>query len=146
MKVNAHVKSVNLQYNQSLVGWADGTNDSPTKRFMFQVFFFSWNLAKFFAKSLSIIFFSIKFQKWKERVLSALKVCKKLWKKNMYLKHQTLGRQVVCPIGRQYCSKVTMITMRNTFEIRGWRPRICKNFEIARIIYSNWKVRTIFET
>ena len=27
--------------------------------------------------------------------------------------------------------------MRKTFEIRGWRPRICKNFEIIRTIYSN---------
>ena len=26
---------------------------------------------------------------------------------------------------------------RKTFEIGGWRPRICKNFEITRTIYSN---------
>jgi hypothetical protein len=26
---------------------------------------------------------------------------------------------------------------RKTFEIRGWRPRICKIFEIIRTIYSN---------
>ena len=26
---------------------------------------------------------------------------------------------------------------RKTFEIRGWRPRICKNFEITRKMYSN---------
>ena len=32
-------KSDNLQYN-TLVCWADGTNDSSTKRLMFQVFFF----------------------------------------------------------------------------------------------------------
>ena len=28
-------------------------------------------------------------------------------------------------------------TVRKTFEIRGWRPRICKIFEITRAIYSN---------
>ena len=28
-------------------------------------------------------------------------------------------------------------TVRKTFEIRGWRPRICKIFEITRMIYSN---------
>ena len=33
-------KSDNLQYN-TLVRWADGTNDSSTKRLTFQVFFFS---------------------------------------------------------------------------------------------------------
>jgi hypothetical protein len=27
--------------------------------------------------------------------------------------------------------------LRKTFEIRGWRPRICKNFEITWTIYSN---------
>ena len=27
--------------------------------------------------------------------------------------------------------------LRKTFEIRGWRPRICKNFEITRTICSN---------
>ena len=26
---------------------------------------------------------------------------------------------------------------RKTFQIQGWRPRICKKFEIARTIYSN---------
>ena len=53
-----HIKSVNLPYN-TLVRWADGTNDLPTKRLMFQVFFFKQNLAKFFAKTL-LIFFSYK--------------------------------------------------------------------------------------
>ena len=33
-----HLKSVNLQYN-TLVRWADGTNDSSTKHLMFQVSF-----------------------------------------------------------------------------------------------------------
>ena len=28
-------------------------------------------------------------------------------------------------------------TVRKTFEIRGWRPRFCKIFEITRTIYSN---------
>ena len=34
------IKSDNLQYN-TLVRWADGTNDSATKGLTFQVFFFS---------------------------------------------------------------------------------------------------------
>ena len=34
---------------------------------------------------------------------------------------------------------------RKTFEIRGWRLRICKFFEIIRKNFSNWKVRTIFD-
>ena len=32
-------KCVNLEYN-TLVCWADGTNDPPTKRLMFQLLFF----------------------------------------------------------------------------------------------------------
>ena len=49
------LKSVNLQYN-TLCCLDDGTNESSTKRLMFQVLFFSWFLAKFFAKILSIHF------------------------------------------------------------------------------------------
>ena len=30
-----------------------------------------------------------------------------------------------------------VLVIQKTFEIRGWRPRICKNFEITRTIYSN---------
>ena len=32
-----------------------------------------------------------------------------------------------------------------TFEIWGWRPRICRNFEITRTM-KQWKVSTMFET
>ena len=46
-------KSVNLQYN-TLICWADGTNDSLTKCLMFQVFFLL-----FFAKTLPIFFYRI---------------------------------------------------------------------------------------
>ena len=30
-----------------------------------------------------------------------------------------------------------VLVIEKTFEIRGWRQRICKNFEITRTIYSN---------
>ena len=36
-----------------------------------------------------------------------------------------------------YCEKKMFEWLRKTFEIRGWRPRICKIFEIVRTIYSN---------
>ena len=36
-----------------------------------------------------------------------------------------------------YCEKKLFKGSRKTFEIRGWRPRICKIFEITRAIYSN---------
>ena len=36
-----------------------------------------------------------------------------------------------------FCEKKLFSWSRNTFEIQGWRPRICKNFEITRTIYSN---------
>ena len=36
-----------------------------------------------------------------------------------------------------YCDKKLFLWSRNFFEIRGWRPRICKNFEIIRTICSN---------
>ena len=36
------------------------------------------------------------------------------------------------PTVRKNCS-----SDRKTFEIRGWRPRICKIFQITRTIYSN---------
>ena len=35
-----------------------------------------------------------------------------------------------------YCEKKMFKWSRKTFEIRGWRPRICKIFEITRTIYS----------
>ena len=37
--IKVNLKSYNLQY-KTLVRWADGTNDSSTKRLMFQVLFF----------------------------------------------------------------------------------------------------------
>ena len=37
------------------------------------------------------------------------------------------------PTVRKNCSS----DQEKTFEIRGWRPRICKIFEITRLIYSN---------
>ena len=36
-----------------------------------------------------------------------------------------------------YCEKKIVFSYRKKLEIRGWRPRICKNFEITRAIYSN---------
>ena len=36
-----------------------------------------------------------------------------------------------------YCEKILFWGSRKTFEIRGWRPRVCKIFEITRTIYSN---------
>ena len=38
IKIKEGLKSVNLQYN-TLVRWADGTNDPSTKGLMFQVLF-----------------------------------------------------------------------------------------------------------
>ena len=50
------LKSVNLQYN-TLVRWADGTNDLSTKRLMFQVLFFFIKSCKILCKNLFILFF-----------------------------------------------------------------------------------------
>ena len=36
-----------------------------------------------------------------------------------------------------YCEKKCSSYGQKTFKIRGWRPRICKRFEITRTIYSN---------
>ena len=36
-----------------------------------------------------------------------------------------------------YCEKKLFEWLRKTFEIRDWRPRIFKHFEITRTIYSN---------
>ena len=36
-----------------------------------------------------------------------------------------------------YCEKKIVPVSRKTFEIWGWRPRICKFFEITETIYSN---------
>ena len=49
------IKSNNLQYNM-LGRWFTAMNDSSTNGLMFQVFFFSLFLAKFFAKIISIYF------------------------------------------------------------------------------------------
>ena len=45
LSAQSSVKSVNLQYN-TLVCWADGTNDTSTKRLMFHVLFFKASRAK----------------------------------------------------------------------------------------------------
>ena len=34
-----------------------------------------------------------------------------------------------------YCEKKMLKWLRKTFEFRGWRPRICKIFEMGRTIY-----------
>ena len=53
---NPELKSVNLQYI-TLGCWADGTNESSTKRLIFQVWlFFSPFLVKCFAKIISIYY------------------------------------------------------------------------------------------
>ena len=36
-----------------------------------------------------------------------------------------------------YCEKKLFSWSRITFEIWGWRPRICKHFEVSRTVYSN---------
>ena len=36
-----------------------------------------------------------------------------------------------------YCEKKLFLWSRKTFKIRDWSPRICKNFEITRTVYSN---------
>ena len=62
-------KFVNLQYNM-LGCLEDGTNKLLTKRLIFQVlFFFSWFLAKFFTKILSIYLFVILYN-YKIKILS----------------------------------------------------------------------------
>ena len=38
----------------------------------------------------------------------------------------------VTKIGLTYCEKKLFQWSRNSFEIRGWGPRICKSFEITR--------------
>ena len=48
--VSVYLKSVNLQYN-TLVCWADGTNDSWTKLLMFQVLFFFIKSCKILCKN-----------------------------------------------------------------------------------------------
>ena len=50
------LKSDNLQYN-TLVRWADGTNDSSTKRLMFQVLFFFIKSCKILCKNPFNLFF-----------------------------------------------------------------------------------------
>ena len=68
-----------------LVCWADGTNDSLTKRLMLQV--------PFFIKSGKILILKIKSFDWPKSVRNYEKQKKK------YLECQMLGWQLVCPIG-----------------------------------------------
>ena len=50
----------------------------------------------------------------------------------------TLRKMVFC---YQNCSDLlwekNVLVIEKNFEIRGWRPRICKNFESTRTIYSS---------
>ena len=59
-------------------------------------------------------------------------------KKYLLVYNFELGKwYFVTKIVLTYCGKKFFYWSRKTFEIRGWRPRICKNFEITRTIYSN---------
>ena len=56
------------------------------------------------------------------------------------MQHFTLQNKewyFVTKIGLTYCEKELFYWSRKTFEIQGWRPRICKFFEITRTIYSS---------
>ena len=66
-----------------------------------------------------------------------VKVTKESWCSKpgiiVFLKNGILLPKLFWPIVRKNCSTWS----RKTFEIQGWRPRICKNFEITRTICSN---------
>ena len=85
-------KSVNLQYNK-LVCWADGTNNSSTKHYRFQEFFFHKSLHN----SLEKPFFFYKITKMKIKSFECPKSVRNYEKK--YLERQTLGLRSICPIG-----------------------------------------------
>ena len=53
-----------------------------------------------------------------------------LWKENKEL-------YFVTKIVLTYCEKKLFTGSRKTFEMRVWKPRICKFFEITRTIHSN---------
>ena len=53
------------------------------------------------------------------------------------IKSGTVVWYFVTKIVLTYCEKKMFYLSRKPFEIRGWRLRICKNFEIIRTIYSN---------
>ena len=96
------MKSVNLQYN-TLVRWADGTNDSLTKRLMFQVLFFFHkilqnSLQKLFQFIYLFLYFFYKITKMKIKNFECPKSIRN-YEKNIYLEHQMLGQRVVYPIG-----------------------------------------------
>ena len=63
-----------------------------------------------------------------------LTVRKQLWFRNL---KKNLEMVFCC----QNCSDLLwekiVLVIQKTFEIQGWRPRICKMFEITRTIYSN---------
>ena len=50
-----------------------------------------------------------------------------------YIRNGILLPKLFWPTVRKNCPS----DREKTYEIRGWRPRICKNFEITRTIYSN---------
>ena len=91
------IKSVNLQFDK-LFRWADGTNDSLTKRLMFQVLFFFITSCKILCKiPFNLFLFFNKISKMKIKSFECPKSIRDMRKK--YLERQTLGQQVVCPIG-----------------------------------------------
>ena len=53
----------------------------------------------------------------------------------------TIEKKIDLVFCYQNCSALlwekNVIVIETIFEIRSWRPRICKNFEITRTIYSN---------
>ena len=89
----------NLQYD-TLVGWADGTNDLSIKRLMFKVlFFFTKKKRKSFECPKSII----NYEKW-------------------IVEHQTLGQWVVCPIGSANQHKLS--DFYTDMENEGWISKL----------------------
>ena len=72
-----------------------------------------------------------------EKVVIEPKYGKSIYER-IIIKKSTCEEMVFC---YQNCSDLLWEKLfylsRKTFEIRGWRPRICKSFEITRTIYSH---------
>ena len=61
----------------------------------------------------------------------------RLWTKSCSIDYKIQQWYFVTKIVLTYCEKKLFLWSRKTFEIQGWRLRICKIFEITRKIYSN---------
>ena len=96
-----------------MVRWADGTNDSATKRLMFQVFFL---IISDRLRALKTLYFHFCKKKWKGFCIEFRKI---LWKKNNAWNFRRFVNESFVPLAERtsvlYCRLTDFISMSRSY-------------------------------